>query len=78
MLRKNHSTARQVSILSALKRFLEFCAKHEGFLVIDPNGIVVPKRPRREVTYLTVEEVERFVAAIYADRRQAAEDSKSK
>ena len=64
MLRKNHSTARQVSILSALKRFLEFCSKHEGLSVIDPNHILVPKRPRREVAYLTVEEVERFVGAI--------------
>jgi integrase/recombinase XerD len=64
MLRKNHSTARQVSILSALKRFLEFCGKHEGLTVIDPSGIIVPKRPRREVAYLTVEEVESFVGAI--------------
>jgi integrase/recombinase XerD len=64
MLRKNHSTARQVSILSALKRFLEFCGKHEGIPVLDPNRIIVPKRPRREVVYLTVEEVERFVDVI--------------
>jgi site-specific recombinase XerD len=59
MLRKNNSTARQVSILSALKRFLEFCRKHEGLCVIDPNEIMVPKRPRREVAYLTAEEVSR-------------------
>jgi len=64
MLRKNHSTARQVSILSALRQFLDFCRKLEGLSVIDPNEIVVPKRPRREVAYLTVEEVERFVGAI--------------
>lgn len=64
MLRKNHSAARQVSILSALKQFLVFCSKHENLSVIDPNHILVPRRPRREVAYLTAEEVARFVGAI--------------
>jgi integrase/recombinase XerD len=64
MLRKNHSVGRQVSILAALKRFLEFCRNREHLPALDPATISVPKRPRREVAYLTVEEVERFVRSI--------------
>jgi integrase/recombinase XerD len=64
MLRKNHSVCRQVSILAALKRFLGFCRNREGLPVLDETTISVPKRPRREVVYLTAEEVERFVASI--------------
>src|SRR5205085_4024469 len=33
-------------------------------LVLDPASVIIPKRPRREVVYLTVDEVERFVRAI--------------
>lgn len=63
MLRRNLSASRQVSLLSAFKRLLAYC-RDEGFTVLDPDTITVPKRPRREVAYLTVEEVQRFVAAI--------------
>jgi len=64
MLRKNHSVGRQVSILAAVKRLFEFCLTREGLTVLDPALISVPKRPRREVVYLTAEEVERFVSSI--------------
>jgi site-specific recombinase XerD len=64
MLAKNHSVGRQVSILSAFKRFFEFCRDREKLPVLDPATVSVPKRPRRDVVYLTVEEVERFVGAI--------------
>jgi site-specific recombinase XerD len=57
---------RQVSILSALKRFLAFCAEKCGYAVLSPESIVIPKRPRREVVYLTVDEVQRFLAVIPA------------
>ena len=33
-------------------------------VVLDPGLITVPKRPRREVAYLTLEEIGRFVATI--------------
>ena len=64
LLRNHRSVARQVSLLSALKRFLEFCRNQEKLPALDPVSITVPKRPRREVIYLTVDEVERFVNAI--------------
>ena len=63
MLARGHGVCRQVSILSALKRFLEFCAKC-GYEVLSSEAITIPKRPRREVIYLTIEEVERFLAVI--------------
>lgn len=64
MLRKGLSVSRQVSILSALKRLLEFCRDRSRLSVLDPEAITVPKRPRREVVYLTTKEVDRFVSAI--------------
>ena len=64
MLGKSHSVSRQVSILSAFKRLLDYCRKHHGWVVLDPEFVVIPKRPRREVTYLTPQEVARFVAVI--------------
>jgi site-specific recombinase XerD len=64
MLRKNHSVGRRVSILAAFKRLLEFCRSREHLAVLDPATISMPKRPRREVVYLTVDEVERFVESI--------------
>ncbi len=65
MLQKQHSVSRQVSILSALSNV---CWRIAGGAmagpVLDPEAIVVPKRPRREVVYLTPEEVARFVSVI--------------
>jgi site-specific recombinase XerD len=69
MLRKNHSVGRQVSILAAVKRFVEFCRNREGLPALDPGLISVPKRPRREVVYLTAEEVDRFVDSIHIVNR---------
>jgi integrase/recombinase XerD len=64
MLGRGHSVARQVSILSALKRVLHYCREHERWSVLDPEEVLVPRRPRREVVYLTPEEVQRFVSVI--------------
>ncbi len=64
MLAKSHSASRQVGILSAFKRLLLYCREHEQLDVLDPELIVVPKRPRREVLYLTAAEVEQFVSTI--------------
>ena len=64
MLAKHHSVSRQVSILSAFKRLLSYCREHEHWLTLNPETITVPKRPRREVVFLTPEEVARFVGAI--------------
>src|SRR2546430_2743719 len=64
MLSKGNGAARQVSILSAFKRVLQFCRDHHNWPVLDPEVIAVPTRPRREVVYLTVEEVNRFLSVI--------------
>lgn len=70
MLCKQHSVSRQVSILFALKRLFGYCRQHVGLGVLDPESISVPKRPRREVIYLTPEEVARFVAVIPLQTRR--------
>ncbi len=64
MLSKGNSVSRQVSILAALKRLLQFLRDEYELAVLDPASVVIPKRPRREVLFLTTDEVERFVAAI--------------
>jgi integrase/recombinase XerD len=64
MLGRRHSAGRQVCILAALKRLLLFCREELRLAVMEPDLIVLPKRPRREVVFLTPEEVERFVSVI--------------
>lgn len=64
MLAKNHSAGRQISILAAFKGLLRYCAKELNLPVLAPESITLPKRPRREVVYLTTSEVETFVSAI--------------
>lgn len=58
------STARQISILLALKRFLRYLADEYGMGALNPVSILVPRRERKEVGYLTNEEVRRFVESI--------------
>jgi integrase/recombinase XerD len=64
MLSRNHSAGRQVCILAAVKRLLLFCQQELGLPVMQPDAIVLPKRPRREVAYLNTAEVERFLSSI--------------
>ena len=64
MFAKGNGTSRQVSILSTFKRLLQYCQSELHVETIDPQSIIIPKRPRREVVYLTAEEVDRFVNAI--------------
>ena len=70
MLARSHGVCRQVSILSAFKRFLEFCVMKCGYAVLSPESITFPKRPPRDVIYLTVDEVNRFLAVIPATTRR--------
>jgi len=64
MLSKGSSVSRQVSILTALKRLLQFAKEERQLPVLDPSLVVIPKRPWRDVVFLTADEVERFVIAI--------------
>jgi len=58
------SVSRQVSILLILKRFLRYCTEELKLAVLSPEVVLVPRRPRKEVAYLTPEEIERFVDSI--------------
>jgi integrase/recombinase XerD len=69
LLAKGLSVSRQVSVLLALKRFLLFCRDERNLPVLDPYFIVPPKRPRRDVEFLTTDEVERFVGVIFLDSK---------
>jgi len=70
MLSKGHSVSRQVSILSALKRVLQFCQQERIELGLEPTSISIPRQPRRDVLYLTPEEVGRFVNSVRLRTRQ--------
>jgi site-specific recombinase XerD len=64
-LTKKLSASRQGSLLLALKRFLVFCRDEKNALLsLDPEEIKPPPRPRREVVFLTPEEIEEFIATI--------------
>jgi len=55
--------ARVAGVLNALRSLLKFC-RDVGFQALDPREVRVPRIPRREVVYLTKEEVEQFLSAI--------------
>jgi integrase/recombinase XerD len=64
-LSKSLSASRQMSLLLALKRFLIFCRNEKKLdLRLDPGEIKPPPRPRREVVFLTPEEIEAFISTI--------------
>ena len=56
--------ARVAAILNALRSFLKFCRDVLRLAVLDPRHIRVPRMPRRDVEYLTKEEVDQYVRAI--------------
>jgi integrase/recombinase XerD len=64
LMSRDLSINRQVSILLVLKRFLTYASEELGLPVLPADSVLIPRRPRREVGYLTAEEVERFVASI--------------
>ena len=62
---KSLSTSRQTSLLLALRRFLLYCRDEKGVsMSLDPAEIKPPPRPRREVGFLTPEEVEDFISTM--------------
>jgi integrase/recombinase XerD len=64
MLARGTGACWQIVMLSTLKQFLLFCRERLELAVLDPDLVTIPKRPRREVVYLTADEVERFVQSI--------------
>lgn len=64
-LSKSLSASRQMSLLLSLRRFLLFCQEEKKIsLKLDPREITPPARPRREVVFLTPEEIEAFISSI--------------
>jgi integrase/recombinase XerD len=64
LLARNLSVNRQIGILLVLKRFYRYLKEERSLAVLDPEEIRPPRRPRKEVAYLTAEEVQRFVSII--------------
>jgi site-specific recombinase XerD len=64
MLARGNGVCWQVVTLASVKRLLLFCRDQLLLPVLDPAAVTIPKRPRREVVFLTPDEVARFVAAI--------------
>lgn len=69
MLAKGHSVGRQLGMLASLKGLLEFCRQERGLPVLAGDSVTLPKRPRREVSYLTPAEVDSFICVIDVENR---------
>jgi site-specific recombinase XerC len=63
---RGRGEARVAAILNALRSFLKFCREVLGLAALDPRQIRVARIPRRDVVYLTKEEVDQFVRVIIA------------
>ena len=55
---------RVAAVLNALRSFLRFCREVLRVAALDPRQIRVPRIARRDVLYLTKEEVDQFIGAI--------------
>ena len=62
--RRNLGPSRIANILAALKAFLRFCQLAVGLETMDVKQIRLPRIPKREVQFLTPDEVQQYVAAI--------------
>lgn len=56
--------ARMASILNSLRSLLKFTRTVLGVPVLDPRQVRIPRVPRRDVVYLSKEEVQRFLETI--------------
>src|ERR1019366_4914204 len=64
LLARGLGVSRQTSILMTLKRLLRYCREERRLEALDPEEIRAPRRLRREVLFLTSDEVARFTNAI--------------
>src|SRR6266571_8831584 len=62
--RRNVGPSRIAHILAALKAFLRFCQLAAGIQTMDVKEIHFPRIPKREVTFLTPDEIQQYVGAI--------------
>jgi site-specific recombinase XerD len=64
LMARDLSVNRQVSVLLILKRFLKYVTEELNLPALPPESVITPRRPRREVAYLTAEEIQWFVDSI--------------
>ncbi len=64
MIQRGVGQARIASVVFATKSFLNYCRTFLRLSTLDPKQIRPPKRVKREVIFLTKEEIEAFVATI--------------
>jgi integrase/recombinase XerD len=64
LIGRGNGVCRQITILAALKSLLQYCQDELGLAVLSPEEVGIPRRPRREVSFLTSDEVCRFVSSI--------------
>jgi site-specific recombinase XerD len=62
--KRNVGPSRIAHILAALKAFLRFCQLAVGIQTMDVRQIRLPRIPKREVQFLTPDEIQQYVAAI--------------
>jgi integrase/recombinase XerC len=64
LMRRELSISRQVTVLLVLRKFLIYVSEELVLPALPPEAILIPRRPRKEVGYLTPDEVELFIAQI--------------
>lgn len=61
---RGSSAARVNSVVFSMKAFMKFCKENLELEVIDLNKVKTPRRKRREVIFLSNEEVQEFIDSI--------------
>ena len=64
MMERGASEPRIASVVYAMRSFLSYCRNFLKLKTLDPKQIRPPKRFKREVIFLTKEEIERFIGTI--------------
>jgi integrase/recombinase XerD len=68
MIERGVGQARIASVVFATRSFLQYCKNFLQIPTLDPKQIRPPKRVRREVIFLTKEEIEAFIGTINTSR----------
>jgi integrase/recombinase XerD len=68
LIEKELSPARIASIVSCFRSLLRYCREQKNMQVLNPCSIKYPKRDKKDIVYLTNEEVKAFLGAINIHR----------
>ncbi len=75
MMIRGAGEARVGTIIFALKSFLKYCKEFLDLGVLDNKKVKSPKRHRREVLFLTPEEIQQFIDTIKLEKGRTREKS---